>query len=166
MLVLTSKPPCCIKTGISECFVSRWKIEEQQRNYFSGYRRSVIPTWPGLFLVGFWVSVPTSLNVLTIICLVRHKQKGNCDGDDYPCRCSKDDIAAYDVTRLGCTFSMLSGLNPTNWTIGCQKQPTAQFMQVTNTRRLLRAIILCGLVCACIHESDAELTCMCFSQAL
>ena len=23
----------------------------------------------------------------------------------------------------------------------------------------------CGLVCTCIHESDAELTCMCFSQA-
>ena len=24
---------------------------------------------------------------------------------------------------------------------------------------------LCGLVCTCIHESNAELTCMCFSQA-
>ena len=23
---------------------------------------------------------------------------------------------------------------------------------------------LCGLVCICIHESDAELICMCFSQ--
>ena len=23
---------------------------------------------------------------------------------------------------------------------------------------------LCGLVCTCIHESDAKLICMCFSQ--
>ena len=28
----------------------------------------------------------------------------------------------------------------------------------------MNVYILCGLVCTCIHESDAELICMCFSQ--
>ena len=31
--------------------------------------------------------------------------------------------------------------------------------------RNVYAYFLCRLVCTCIHESDAELTCMCFSMA-
>ena len=39
----------------------------------------------------------------------------------------------------------------------------AEQVQVQTVEHM-HVYFLCGLVCTCIHESDAELICMCFSQ--
>ena len=53
------------------------------------------------------------------------------------------------------------------WVRSLDGQPFLLSLEYTqaHTRNIhMYVYFLCGLVCTCIHESDAELICMCFSQ--